>query len=231
MKRARIHTPKINTSLFLHRIKTGKDRINALEESMKLKAVHKRKGSLKKDNALAVAPKVLPMGQWQFNKGNSTIEFSVISFKIVHINGRFKNFDLKVFSSAEDFSDAYVQLRIRVDSLDTGNAERDKTLMGEEWFDAKKYPTIEFDSTSLKKLEDKKYELTGNITLHGVSHTATINVVLNGVYTNGYPKKTFAGFTIRGTMDRSKFNLGAGPGATGVDYVVDIGADIELVKE
>lgn len=231
MKRARIHTPHTSPSMFLRRMKTGRDRIQALEESMKLKVVHKRKEATKKAPAPAVAPIVVPAGQWQFDRADSTIEFSVMNFGVVHINGRFKDFELKVFSSAEDFSDAYVQLRIRVDSLDTGNAERDKTLLGEEWFNAEKFPTIEFDSTSLKKIDDKKYELTGNITIHGVSHTVSMNVLFNGMYTDRSPKKTFAGFTIRGTMDRGKFNLGAEPGATGVDYLVDMGADIKLVKE
>jgi polyisoprenoid-binding protein YceI len=168
--------------------------------------------------------------QWELDKYNSSIEFSTMHFNVVNIGGRFNNFDIKIFSDRDDLEGAIIELIIHTESLDTGNAQRDAVLKGEEWLDVKRFPAINFNSTSFKKMGDNKYEISGNISIHGVSHPVTFNATLNGEYCDTYPKRTIAGFTLSGIFDRTKFNIGGFPAATGVGLEVSLGANIEIVR-
>ena len=54
-------------------------------------------------------------------------------------------------------------------SIDTDNERRDNHLKTADFFDAEKFPTLNFTSTSFKKVEGKKYKMIGNLTMHGVT--------------------------------------------------------------
>jgi polyisoprenoid-binding protein YceI len=182
----------------------------------------------KKATAKLAAPKT---NLWIMDRVHSSLEFSARHMKLADIGGRFNDFEVKVYSSAEDFSDAYIQLKARVDSLDTGVAIRDNVLKGEDWLNAERFPVISFNSTYFKKTEGNQYELTGNLTIGNLSRTVIFNATLNGKFTNTYPKQTKCGFTISGYIDRGKFQLGGDSVATGVSNEIIVGANIELVKE
>ncbi len=168
---------------------------------------------------------------WTLDRVHSSLEFSARHMKLADVGGRFNDFDVKVYSSDDDFSDAYIQVKARVDSLDTGVAIRDNLLKGEDWFNAARFPVVSFNRTSFKKLEGNEYELIGNLTLGNISHTVIFIAILNGKFTNTYPKQTKCGFTISGYISRSKFEFGGDSVATGVDNEITVGANIELVKE
>jgi polyisoprenoid-binding protein YceI len=168
---------------------------------------------------------------WIIDRVHSSLEFSARHMKLADVGGRFNDFDVKVYSSNEDFNDAYIQLKARVESLDTGVAIRDNVLKGEDWLNAARFPVISFNSTSFKKLEGNDYELIGNLTIGNISHTVIFNATLNGKFSNTCPKQTKCGFTISGYIDRSKFQMGGDSVATGVSNEIIVGANIELVKE
>jgi polyisoprenoid-binding protein YceI len=67
-------------------------------------------------------------------------------------------------------------LEVPVDSLRTGIDMRDEHLRSEMWLDAKQFPKIRFEGNKLRKLDDKRYEVTGDFTMHGVSRPLTITV-------------------------------------------------------
>lgn len=88
------------------------------------------------------------------------------------------------------------KVSIPVESLDTNNAERDKHLRSADFFNAQQFPTITFDSTSVAtKKTDKgeEYQITGNLTMHGVTRRITIPLTmlaagpgLRGDYRTGF---------------------------------------------
>lgn len=69
-----------------------------------------------------------------------------------------------------------VEATIDVNSISTGVAKLDEHLKNEDFFDAKKYPTITFKSTRLKFEGDKLDEVTGDLTMHGVTKAVTLDV-------------------------------------------------------
>ncbi|MDJ1479742.1 YceI family protein [Cytophagaceae bacterium YF14B1] len=173
---------------------------------------------------------IVAFGQtWTLDKAHAKLGFNVTHMMVSEVDGSFKNFDLKVTSSKDDFSDAVVELTADVNSIDTDNDNRDKDLKSDKFFDAAKYPILTFKSTSIKKAEGKKYKLAGDLTLHGVTKPVVLDVILNGTTTHPMNKKTIAGFKALGTIKRSDFNLGSAPAAV-ISDEVNIVANIEINK-
>ena len=104
-----------------------------------------------------------------------------IQFRIKHLGfswlyGRFNEFDGEFTYDAKDASKNKVAVDINVASIDSNHAERDKHLRGEKFLDTSKFPKAKFVSTGYKTTGEKTAELTGNLTLHGVTKPITIAV-------------------------------------------------------
>jgi polyisoprenoid-binding protein YceI len=168
---------------------------------------------------------------WSVDKGHAKLGFNVTHLLLSEVDGSFKTFDAKITSSKDDFSDAVVELTSDVNSIDTDVENRDKHLKGPDFFDAEKFPTITFKSTSFKKVEAKKYKLAGNLTIHGVTKPVELDVTLNGPVVHPYNKKNVVGLKATGVIKRSDFGIGAGtPGAV-VSDEVNIVANAEFFKD
>lgn len=167
---------------------------------------------------------------WSLDKSHAKLGFSVTHLLVSDVEGAFKNFDVKVTSSKEDFSDAVIELTADVNSINTENEQRDGHLKSGDFFDASKFPTLTFKSKSLKKVDGKKYKLVGDLTIHGVTKQVTLDVIFNGTAVHPYSKKTVAGFKISGTFNRSDFGIGGStPGAVVSDEVTLI-SNVEIIK-
>jgi polyisoprenoid-binding protein YceI len=140
---------------------------------------------------------------------------SSVSFKARHlglswIHGRFNDVDGQFTIDRETPANSSFTLTIKVDSVDTANAKRDEHLRQADYFDTKKYPTIEFKSTSVKPV-DGGYEVTGDFTMHGT--TKSITFVLKGgkeIEVKGIKR---IGLSTETTLKRSDF--GFDPSAIG----------------
>jgi polyisoprenoid-binding protein YceI len=105
---------------------------------------------------------------------------SSVSFKARHlglswIHGRFNEVDGVFTLDRETPSKSTFTLSIKTDSVDTANVKRDEHLRQADYFDTKKFPTIEFKSTSAKAV-DGGYEVTGDFTMHGVTKSITLHL-------------------------------------------------------
>ena len=168
---------------------------------------------------------------WTVDKAHAHIGFTVTHMSVSEVEGSFKTFDAKVTSAKPDFSDASFNLTIDVNSVNTDNDMRDKHLKTPDYFDAAKYPTITFVSTSIRKTADKKYALTGNLTMHGVTKQVKLDMTLIGTMHNDMSKKDVAGFKITGKIDRKDFGVGAGTGGAMISTDVEILANGEFAKD
>jgi polyisoprenoid-binding protein YceI len=168
---------------------------------------------------------------WSLDKSHAQLGFNITHLLLSEVDGGFKTFDAKITSSKDDFSDAVIELTADVASIDTDNEDRDKHLRTPDFFDAEKFPKITFKSTSFKKVEGKKYKLVGDLTMHGVTKSVALDVVLNGPIVHPYNKKNVAGFKISGVIKRSDFGISPGtPGAVLSDEV-SLDTNAEFVKD
>jgi polyisoprenoid-binding protein YceI len=117
---------------------------------------------------------------------------------------------------------------VSLDNLDTQNARRDADLKGPDWFNAKQFPTIDFKSTSVTKTGDNAYDVTGDLTLHGVTKSITVPMQMTGVG-QGMRGETRLGFQTTFTINRSDFDMKTMPGGVGED--VHIVVSLEGIKQ
>ena len=104
--------------------------------------------------------------------------FSSVLFKIQHMQtanawGRFNEIDGSLDYDAADPTKSTLELTINPASVDTNSEKRDQHLVGPDFFNAKEFDKIAFKSTSIKKVGEKEYELTGDLTMLGVTKSVT----------------------------------------------------------
>lgn len=146
------------------------------------------------------------MATYKIDEMHSDITFKVKHLMISTVTGSFANFDANLEAEQEDFSDAKINFNADIASISTGNEQRDGHLKGEDFFDAAKYPTLNFSSTSFKKIDGSDYELTGDLTIKGVTKPIILAVEYGGTMTDFYGQFK-AGFDISGKISRSEFGL------------------------
>ena len=134
---------------------------------------------------------------------------SGVTFKIQHVGlgyiyGRFNDFSGN-FAIDADAGKCAFAMNIKADSVDTANAGRDNHLKSPDFFNAKQFPAISFQSTSVKAAKDG-YEVTGDVTMHGV--TKPVTFTLTGGKTGEFPAGTVrTGFSTDFVLKRSDFEI------------------------
>jgi polyisoprenoid-binding protein YceI len=167
---------------------------------------------------------------WNMDKAHSQIMFGITHMGINTISGNFGTVSATLTSAKDDFSDAAVTFTADVNSINTGVEQRNTHLKSADFFDAAQYGTLSFKSTSFKKVGDKNYQVTGDLTFHGVTKSVTLNATFNGTTVNPMSKKTVAGFKVTGTIKRTDFNLGANFPPAMLSDEVALTANTEFVK-
>jgi len=145
---------------------------------------------------------------WVSDLSHSRLGFSITHLMISDIAGNFKQFEIKAVSSKPDYSDAKIELTAQIASINTDNEKRDEHLNGEDFFDAKKFPTLNFKSTSVQKAKGNNFKLNGNLTMRGVTKPVVLDLIFVGKVTNPMSKKEVVVFNIKGKLKRSDFLVG-----------------------
>ncbi|HVR10230.1 MAG TPA: YceI family protein, partial [Thermoanaerobaculia bacterium] len=109
---------------------------------------------------------------------------SKVGFSIRHlvsdVDGRFKDFDGAIKYDSQHPADSSVQFTVQAASIDTGNDGRDKDLRSPNFFDVAKFPTLSFTSTKVAPKGNNAFDVTGSLTIHGVTKTVTIPAKFRG---------------------------------------------------
>jgi len=167
---------------------------------------------------------------WKLDTAHSNLRFSVTSLMISEVEGSFKMTEATITAQKEDFSDAVVSMTADVNSVNTGEPDRDKHLKSADFFDAAKYPAILFKSSSFEKQTDKKYKVTGNLTFHGITKPVVLEAIVN-YGTHPMTKKTVAGFKITGTIKRTDFGIATTTPSAMLGDEVAIVANAQFAKD
>lgn len=143
---------------------------------------------------------------WKIDPAHSEVSFKVKHLVVSTVTGHFGRFEATIESSEDDFSDAQVAFEAEVNSINTKNEQRDAHLKSPDFFDSKKYPKISFVSTAVKKISDHELQVTGKLTMRGVTKDITLDVIYNGIVA-GFGGVQVAGFEIRTKLNRFDFEL------------------------
>lgn len=143
---------------------------------------------------------------WTVDPAHSSAEFSIRHLMITSVKGHFTGIAGMVRGNPEDLSNAEVQLTIDVATVDTRQAERDQHLRSGDFFHADEYPTMTFVSKSIRPKEAGLYEVTGDLTIRGVTKEVTAQVTFDGIAKDPWGG-TRAGFTATTRINRRDFGL------------------------
>ena len=113
---------------------------------------------------------------WDIDPAHSTIDFSVRHMMVSNVRGQFRKFTGSVDVDPANPAAATVKATIEAASVDTGNEKRDEHLRGPDFFEVAKNPQITFVSKKIEAAGDKKWKLTGSLTMHGVTKDVVLDV-------------------------------------------------------
>ena len=143
---------------------------------------------------------------WSIDTQHSKIEFKVRHMMVSNVRGEFKEFSAELITEDEDFSTGKAKFSAALDSITTGVEQRDNHLKSDDFFNAAEHPHLSFESTSIRKVDDEDYEMTGNLTIRDITKELTLKVELTGIVNDDYGFRR-AGFEITGEISRKEFGL------------------------
>jgi polyisoprenoid-binding protein YceI len=188
-----------------------------------------REGDL--DMTAATGTTALSTGTWAIDPVHSSIGFSVRHLVVSKVRGNFDQFSGAIVV-AQDGS-ASVTAEIAVDSIDTGNEQRDAHIKSADFFEVEKYPTATFASTGVK-VDGDHYVLEGDFTLKGVTKPIALELEFNGV-NPGMGQGEVAGFEASVVLNRKDFgidiDLPLEAGGAVVGDKVTITVEVEALKQ
>jgi polyisoprenoid-binding protein YceI len=144
--------------------------------------------------------------KWGIDASHSEITFKVKHLVISTVTGKFGSFDATIESDNEDFEGADIYFEADINSIDTGNEDRDNHLKSDDFFNASGHPKMTFKSTSFEKTGDGTYKLTGDLTIRGNTKSVELDAEYGGTVVDPYGQ-TKAGFEVTGKINRKEFGL------------------------
>ncbi len=111
---------------------------------------------------------------------HSSANFMALHANVGHVYGRFNSLGGTFNLDDADATKSAFNIEVKADSVDTNQGKRDEHLKSPDFLNAKQYPTISFKSTAVKKGDGNKLEVTGDLTLHGVTNPVTVMVEVLG---------------------------------------------------
>jgi len=155
--------------------------------------------------ALLAASPAFAAETFVIDKGHSEVGFQ-IRHMMSKVRGRFTDFEGRILADRAKPEASSVELTIQSTSIDTANPNRDKDLRGADFFDVEKHPTITFKSTRITPKGKDSYDVTGTLTIRGISKEVTLPVSFLGFMKN--PRGTdMAGFETAVTLNRKDFGI------------------------
>src|SRR3984885_15971342 len=127
--------------------------------------------------ATAVSQSTKPT-QWQIDPAHSAAHFSVRHLMISNVRGEFTKLTGSAQINPADPAKSTVEITIQAGSLNTREPQRDEHLRSPDFFDVAKYPTLTFTSKRIETLGAEAFNLTGDLTIHGV--TKEVSFALEG---------------------------------------------------
>jgi polyisoprenoid-binding protein YceI len=174
------------------------------------------------------------MTTWQIDGAHTSVEFAVKHLMIATVRGRFGKVAGTVTTDGKAPGRSTVAVSIDVASIDTRESQRDAHLRSADFFDAEKYPTIEFVGKRTVGDLDGTFRLIGDLTIRGTTREVELEVTSEGRATDPWGNKR-AGFSARTTIHRKEFGLiwnqVLEAGGVAVGDEVKVSLDLELVLQ
>ena len=167
-------------------------------------------------------------GTWTIDPVHSEVGFTVRHMMVSKVRGRFRAFSGEIVTGADPL-DSSVTADIALDSIVTGQEQRDAHIRSADFFDVENHPTMTYRSTGVRAHGDG-YVVDGQLTLRGVTKEVPLALELNGFGPDAYGG-TRAGFSATAEISRSDFGISWNAAIEGGGVVVSDKVTIQLEIE
>lgn len=148
----------------------------------------------------------LQAADFSIDAGHSSVGFSVRHF-VSQVKGSFGEFTGTFSYDAQKPEQSKVEATIQTKTVNTNLEKRDEHLRAADFFNVEKFPTMTFKSTAVKKTGPNKLEVTGNLTLLGITKTVVLQVEGGDQMVKTPWGDTRTGFSARGTISRKDYGM------------------------
>lgn len=187
------------------------------------------------ESPAAVAARVatdVPAGAYAVDKIHSSLIFRANHLGFANFTARFTEWDAQLELDPANPAAASVNVTINPASFASDHAPEDflATMLGPQFFDVERYPQVTFRSTRIDLTSPTTATINGELTMHGVTRPIALEATFNGGYA-GHPLDPNAriGFSARGTVKRSEFDMGFGTPPP--DSNMGVSDDVEIIIE
>lgn len=182
---------------------------------------------------MTALPTALSTGTWTIDGSHSEFGFVARHAGISKVKGKFDEIGGTV-TFAEEFENSTVEAYAQASSITTGNEQRDGHLQSGDFFLAEEHPQVTFTATKIAKFDGEEFELTGDLTMRGVTKSVTFDAEFNGATVDPMGNNV-AGFSAKATVNRKDygmtFDVALGTGELLVSDKIKIVLELELSKQ
>jgi polyisoprenoid-binding protein YceI len=146
------------------------------------------------------------VGNWQLDPFHTQIEFAAKHLGMMTVRGHFAEVSTVADIDPEHPEASTVEVTIQTASIRTHNEARDNDLRSSNFLEVEKFPTITFKSTGAEPSGADRYALTGELTVKGITHPVTLQVIKYGEFNDPMMGHRIA-YSATGQINRKEFGL------------------------
>jgi polyisoprenoid-binding protein YceI len=173
-------------------------------------------------------------GSYVLDPTHSRLGFVARHAMVTKVRGSFEQLEGSAVLDFEDPARSTALVSFDVASITTGNSQRDEHLRTNDFFDAPTYPKGTFTSTAVRVKDDTTFEMTGDLTLKGITKPVTVTWELTGTETDPYGNLR-AGFEGKATLNRKdwgiNFNAALESGGVLVSEKIVLELDVSAIRQ
>lgn len=182
--------------------------------------------------ALLVAQPAFAAEKYVFDKGHTNIHFEWTHFGFSTTSAEFEDFSGTLMLEEDNIPASEVSVTIDMSSVDSGYDTFNGHLTDKsEWFNVAEYPEATFESSSIEKVGDNRYEVTGDLTLKGVTREVTLDTTINKIAEHPMTGARTVGFDATTTVKRSAFNMGKYAPSVSDDVTIEISSEMQRASD
>ena len=172
-----------------------------------------------------------PSGKYNVQPDHTQVVFSILHMGISPYLGNIGRASGSLQFDSKNPEKSSIVVDIDMNSTSTTSEEIKSQLLSASVFDTAKFPKATFKSTSIKKTSENTGDITGNLTLHGVTKPVTLHTRFHGIAHSLRNGTARLGFSATGELKRSDFGLTIMPWAPTVDDSVDLMIEAEFIQD
>jgi polyisoprenoid-binding protein YceI len=173
-------------------------------------------------------------GRYTLDPSHSRIGFVARHAMVTKVRGQFDRFEGSGYFDAEDPANSSLELAIEAASIDTRNEDRDGHLRSNDFLDMENHPKITFASTTVERVDEDVYRVTGDLTIRGVTQPVSFDLEYTGAAVDPFGNQRI-GFEGRTTINRKdwgvNWNAALEAGGVLVGEKVTLEFDVSAIRD